>query len=414
MTDLLRSPATRTSSSDRSAPDSSSSPQRPLALGAAVAGAVASGAVLLGCMALGLVGWFASDAGAHGDTKDAIRVGADGWLLAHGAHLELATGSVSATITVIPLGLTLLCAYVAYRLGSWAALTSAVEDARGVLLGAVVLSGIYAVVALATAILSATTEAEPSLLRSFVGGFVVAFLGGGAGLLAGSRDAVAWTSRIPVAGRSILVGVLAACLLLLTAGSLLLGAALLLDLGAAANVLSRLHADASGGLLYTVLVAAVAPNAVLLTGSYLLGRGFAVGAGTVVSPSVVALGPVPAFPLLAALPREGTPPVWFSAVLAAPVCAGLLAAWLAARRYPTLGYETGAMRGLATGIGAGVLTTVLIRLAGGAIGPGRMADVGAELLETFVAATVAMGIGGVRGGVAATWWARRRTPDAGR
>ncbi len=49
-------------------------------------------------------------------------------------------------------------------------------------------------------------------------------------------------------------------------------------------MLSRLHADTSGGLLYTVLVAAVAPNAVLLSGSYLLGPGFAVGTGTVVSP----------------------------------------------------------------------------------------------------------------------------------
>jgi hypothetical protein len=36
-----------------------------------------------------------------------------------------------------------------------------------------------------------------------------------------------------------------------------------------------------------------------------------------------------------------------------------------------------------------------------------MADIGAEPLPTFVAATVAMGVGGLVGGVAATWWARR-------
>ena len=71
----------------------------------------------MGCMALGLVGWFASDAGGHGDTRDAIRVGADALAARPRRHLHLATGAVSATVTAIPLGLTLLCAYVAHRLG---------------------------------------------------------------------------------------------------------------------------------------------------------------------------------------------------------------------------------------------------------------------------------------------------------
>jgi hypothetical protein len=51
---------------------------------------------------------------------------------------------------------------------------------------------------------------------------------------------------------------------------------------------------------------------------------------------------------------------------------------------------------------------VAVGLAGGAVGPGRMAHVGASLSQTFVAATVAMGIGGLVGGLLATWWARRR------
>lgn len=386
----------------------SSAPLRPLALGAAVAGLVASGAVLMGCMALGLVGWFASDAGSHGDTRDAIRVGADGWLLAHGAHLHLATGAVSATITAVPLGLTLLCAYVAHRLGVWAARTSAVEDAGNVVLGTVVMSGIYGVVALVTAVLAATATAEPSLLRSFAGGFAVSFVGGGTGILVGSGDVVDWRTRVPETARAILKGALGAALLLVAFAALLLAVALLLDLGAAANVLSRLHADTSGGLLYTALVAAVAPNAVLLSGSYLLGPGFAVGTGTLVSPASVVLGPVPAFPLLAALPSEGTPPAALSALVAAPFLAAVLAAALVVRRFPVLGYEAGAVRGLGSGVLGGVLVTVLVALAGGAVGPGRMADVGADLLETFVAATVAMGVGGLVGGVAATWWARRR------
>lgn len=403
MTDLLASRDTRPT---RRTP-AGAAPLRPLALGAAVAGLVASGAVLTACMALGLVGWFASDAGSHGNTKDAIRVGADGWLLAHGAHLHLATGAVEATVTAIPLGLTLLCAYVAHRLGQWAARTSAVEDAGTVVLGTVVMAGLYGVVSLVTAVLAATPTAESSLLRAFAGGFAVALVGGGSGILAGSGDVVEWRSRVPETARAVLKGALAAVLLLVAAASVLLAVALLLDLGSAANVLSRLHAEGSGGLLYTVLVAAVAPNAVLLSGSYLLGPGFAVGTGTLVSPSAVLLGPVPAFPLLAALPAEGTPPPWAEALVAVPVLAGVLAAVLVVRRFPAHELGTGALRGLGSGVVGGVLTTVLVALAGGAVGPGRMADVGAEPLPTFVAATVAMGVGGLVGGVAATWWARR-------
>ena len=383
-------------------------PLRPLALGAAVAGVVAAGAVLVGCMAVGLVGWFASDAGSHGDTRDAIRVGADGWLLAHGAHLHLVTGTVSATVTAIPLGLTLLCAYVAHRLGLWAARTSAVEDAGTVVLGTLVMSGLYGVVALVTAVLSATATAESSLLRAFVGGAAVAFVGGGSGILAGSREVVDWRAKVPETVRAVLKGGLAAALLLTAASAVLLAVALLLDLGSAANVLSLLHADASGGLLYTALVAAVAPNAVLLSGSYLLGPGFAVGTGTLVSPAAVVLGPVPAFPLLAALPSEGTQPAWLSALVVLPVLAGALAAVLVVRRFPAYGFETGAVRGLGSGVAGGVLFTILVAFSGGAVGPGRMADVGADLLPTLVSATVALGIGGLVGGVAATWWSRRR------
>jgi len=93
--------------------------------------------------------------------------------------------------------------------------------------------------------------------------------------------------------------------------------------------------------------------------------------------------------------------------VAVPVLAGALAAVLVVRRFPAHELGTGALRGLGSGVVGGLLTTVLVALAGGAVGPGRMADIGAEPLPTFVAATVAMGVGGLVGGVAATWWARR-------
>jgi len=404
MTSLLDPPSTR---AGREA-GPGEGPLRPLALGAAVAGAVAAGSVLLGCMALGLVGWFASDAGGHGTTRDALRVGTDGWLLAHGADLHLAIGGGSATITAMPLGLTLLCLYVAHRLGAWAAATSAVEDLRSLALGAVVLSGVYALVALVCAVLASTPAAEPSLLGSFGGGFLVALLGGGTGLLRGSRDRVDWRARVPEWVRAVGCGAVAATLLLVVAGSVALTVTLLLNIADAANVLAVLHADTPGGLLYTLLVAAVAPNASLLSASYLLGPGFAVGTGSLVSPAGVALGPVPAFPLLAALPAPGTPPGWVAGLVATPVLAAVVAVVLMQRRHPVFSYQAGALRGLGCGVAGGLLATLTVALAGGAVGPGRMRDVGAPLLDTVVSATVAMGVGGLVAGVAVAAWARRR------
>ncbi|HSR24101.1 MAG TPA: DUF6350 family protein, partial [Candidatus Eisenbacteria bacterium] len=156
--------------------------RRPLTVSAVVAGLVASGGLLMVCMAAGLAGWFASDGGSHGDTVDAFRVGADAWLLAHGARLEL----TSATVSVVPLGLTLLCGYVCYRLGRWAAASSVVEDARAVLTGATVLAGVYAAVTVLTGVLASLESAQPHLGLAFAGGFVVSFLCGGMGVLSGS------------------------------------------------------------------------------------------------------------------------------------------------------------------------------------------------------------------------------------
>ncbi len=396
MTDLLsrpRSPSTAAAEPVR----------RPLWMTAGIAGVAASVGVLLGCMALALVGWFASDAGAHGDTRDAIRVGADAWLLGHGAGLALG----AATVTLVPLGLTALCGYVTYRLARWAALTSEGGDPLATGLGAVVLSGVYAVVALLTSVLAATPAAQPSLGRAFVGGALVGLLAGGAGLLAGSPDRHAVLDRVPPTLRAVAGGALACALLLLAAGSALVVTRLLLHLGSAANVLSLLHADAAGGALYTAVVAGVAPNASLLGAAYLLGPGFAVGTGTVVAPGAVVLGPVPAFPLLAALPQPGPGPAWATGLTAVPVLAGALAAALVARRHPVSRWVVAVLRSGAVGLAGALLSWLLVLAAGGSVGPGRMSLVGAPAAQVLVAAGVTMTLGALLGGPAATWWLRR-------
>ena len=390
--------------SRKTAPTAAAGPVvRPLWLSAAFAGAVAAGSVLVACMALGLVGWFASDAGAHGDTRDAIRIGADAWLVAHGSRLTLS----GATISVVPLGLTALCGYVALRLGRWARASSADEDGVAVALAAVVLSGVYAVVAVVTAVLATLPSAQPGLVQSFAGAFLLALAGGGAGLVRG--EAAGLAARLPDTAVAVLRGAAGVAMAVLAAGAVLVTVALVLDMGTGANVLSRLDTDAPGSALYTLVVAALAPNAALLGGAYLLGPGFAVGTGTAVSPSVVALGPLPAFPLLAALPAPGPGPSWAPGLIGVPVLVALLVGALTVRRHPTRAYESGALRGLGAGVLGGLLVAVLVHLAGGSAGPGRMAEIGSPFLDILAAAVVALGGGSLLGGVLMTWRLRRTT-----
>ena len=59
-------------------------PGRPLSATAAMGGAMAVAITLVLCMSLALTSWFLADAGSHGQTTDALRVGADAWLMGHG------------------------------------------------------------------------------------------------------------------------------------------------------------------------------------------------------------------------------------------------------------------------------------------------------------------------------------------
>jgi hypothetical protein len=285
-----------------------------------------------------------------------------------------------------------------------------------VALAAVVLSGVYAVVAVLTAVLATLPSAEPGLLRSFAGAFLLALLGGGAGLLGGGAGVLGGAAqglagRLPETAVAALRGAVGMTLAVLATGAVLVTVALALDIGTGANVLSRLHADGPGSALYTLVVAAFAPNASLLGAAYLLGPGFALGAGTLVSPSTVVLGPLPAFPLLAALPAPGPGAAWAPALVGVPVLAALLVGALTVRRHPTSAFESGAVRGLAAGLGGALLVAVLVHLAGGEFGPGRMAHVGAPFLDTLAAGVVALGGGGLVGGLLMTWRLRRRVGD---
>ncbi|ABL83085.1 MULTISPECIES: DUF6350 family protein [unclassified Nocardioides] len=411
MTSLLTgSAAARLAGADRSDPRH----RRPLVLVAVLGGASAALATLLICLAVGVVGWFLADAGAHGTPRDGLRVGALGWLLAHGSGIHVD----GVAVTVVPLGLTALAAWAVWRLGhrvgdsvsghgpdadriadgerDWTVPTAAAAFFAG-----------YLLVALVTFRLAATAETAPSLPRVVAGSLLLCATFGLVAIAVGSGRAAIWAAFVPASVRA--AG--AACLRVL-GGYLALSAlvflvAFALDFGTAANVMSRLHLSAGDGTVYAALTATLVPNAAVFTGSYLLGPGFAVGVDTLVSPTGVALGPLPMFPLLAALPANGPTPAWTAYLLAVPPLVAAAAVARSQRRYPTLRWDHGALRGCVGGALAGLLLGLLAVVAGGAVGPGRMREVGPFAFDVLVHAITAFGLGGLVGGVLMTWWQRR-------
>ncbi|MDI6911795.1 DUF6350 family protein [Nocardioides sp.] len=411
MTSLLTgSAAARLAGADRSDPRH----RRPLVLVAVLGGASAALATLLICLAVGVVGWFLADAGAHGTPRDGLRVGALGWLLAHGSGIHVDGVAVS----VVPLGLTALAAWAVWRLGHRVgdSVSGHGPDADRIADGerdwtvptaaAAFLAG-YLLVAFVTFRLAATAETAPSLPRVVGWSVLLCATFGLVAISVGSGRAAIWAAFVPASVRA--AG--AACLRVL-GGYLALSAsvflvAFALDLGTAANVMSRLHLGAGDGTVYTALTATLVPNAVVFTGSYLLGPGFAVGVHTLVSPTGVALGPLPMFPLLAALPANGPTPGWTAYLLALPPLVAAAAVARSQRRYPTLRWDHGALRGCVGGALAGLLLGLLAAVAGGAVGPGRMREVGPFAFDVLVHAITAFGLGGLVGGVLMTWWQRR-------
>lgn len=399
--------------------ESGAARRRPVLLLALLAGVVAAGSTLLVCSAVGMAGWFLSDAGAHGAPRDGMRTGAVAWLMAHGSGL-----TVDGTpVTVVPLGLTAMAAWtvwrVAHRLGEalWGHGPDVHRLGDGerdwtVPVGVTGFGVGYAGVALLTVHLVTAGQVKPdtSSVLAWCLGLTLALAG--PGIAAGSGRAAIWAARLPVVVRHGAATARSILRWYLGLSALVVAGSFLLNLGEAANMVEQLGTTGGETAIFALVNLAFFPNAVLFGASFLAGPGFAVGGATLVSPSAVVLGPLPVFPLLAALPDTGTPPAWLGAVIGIPALLAALVTIRVQRRRPTLRWEEGALRGCGGGIVAGVGLAVLAALAGGAAGPGRMRYVGVFTFDLLVHAVTAFGLGGLVGGLLITWWQRRTSEPA--
>lgn len=319
-----------------------------------------------------------------------------------GAHLD------GVAITLVPLGSVGVIGWLLYRGGRWIGGHATNRSWRD-LAGGTVATGLgYCAVALGVLGLTWSSDAHADLVRTACSTLLLGLVFGGLGVIRGSGRSNELLGRLPEDARAALHGGLGGAAVLMAASAALTTVALVTSFATAVTLAESLHSGLVGGAVIALVGLALLPNAVLCAGAFLAGPGFAVGSGTVVAPGEVSTGPLPAFPLLAAVPRTDGSAWWEVAVLTVPLAAGAVAGLLAVRRYPVAAFQPAALRGGLAGLAAGVGFGLLTGLSAGAVGPGRMQDVGPYLLPTVVACAAACLLGGVIAAAARHWLAMNR------
>ena len=365
-----------------------------------LSGAQAATASLL-CVLLPVVGAWMVSPRTTASWSEALRLGADGWLLAHHTGIAVPAGHVG----LVPLGLTLVpalwCWGAGRRMGE-ALRTVTPEGLRHAGLRAICsFVGCYAVLLAVVSLIAASPVARPVSGQALLGGAVLATVTAGPALLrsllsASRRSAAAVVAdglRLPATVRRAVPAAVVALGTWLAAGALAVAVALVLGRDRVIALHEALDPGNLGGAALNLSQMAFVPVVVLWAAAWVAGPGFAVGAGSSITPGATALGPLPAFPLLGGLPEPGTHHVAVGAVIALPVIAGALAGWWLRRAAGDSARGRDVVDALVVAALAGAGAGLLVSLASGPAGPGRMAEMGASapLVALAVAGEVAAG-----------------------
>lgn len=323
------------------------------------------------------------------------------WLLAQGADLTVSSGPIA----LAPLLLTLGIAWGLVGAGRVVVRASGRTGARAALGATGVLAGGHVVLTAVLALVADGPGAEVGLPRALLGGALlsVAAAGWGIGRESGVLDEA--LDRLPGQTRPLLRGVLAGVLTALALCLAVVAIALAADADGYAAVSGRLGGAGAGALGLLGLGVLLLPNAAAAVLGLAAGPGFTVGSGTVVSVHGVTLGQVPALPLLAALPDTQAVPLLAFASQAVPVLAGLVAGATLARRFSADdgGSVVAGLVGVLAGVLLGATCGLLVWAAGGSLGDGGLAQVGAPALVTGAAIAAQAGIAAALAAAVTRW-----------
>jgi hypothetical protein len=394
---------------DTGPPEPQARPKRPLVVTGTIAACAAAASGLAVLITLTAIGWItAPHVGIGNGLGGVLRTAALLWLVAH--HVGF-TVRGAGRIGLLPLGLVLLPGALLVMAGRWVVRAGAVTRLRHVGYAAIALALPYALLAAAIAVASGTAVAAPSLWQAVAASFLLALVAGGLGAARGLAPWRRLAGLMPARPRSIVMGMLGAAALLAATGAALAGVSFALHLTEVKASSDALAPGLGGAALLLLAQIAYLPNAIIWAVAYAVGPGFTFGAGTVVAPTGSALGPVPAFPMLAALPSGPGPggPAWVAVlVLAMPYLAGVFAGIVTVRIAPTPVIEAAPLWGFFAGTSAGILAGLAAAFAGGPLGNGRLATVGPSGFQVGLVAVLEIGVTAALAAAAANWLILRR------
>lgn len=359
------------------------------------------------------------------------------WLLIHGVPLDLAAafGASAGTMTLVPLGLSILPLLLCYRSGRRLARASyegefLIPVLSGSVTYALISSAMYGWASPHPQPLQALNAALVPL------GIVVAGL-----MWGGYREARSLSRMVGVdtaeqisqmsqysrwAGSyawAVVRAAVVAFVALIGLGAVLLGIGILAGWSQIVATYQELHAGAVGDTAVTLLQLGFLPNLVIYAIAWSTGVGFSFGAGTSVGLTSSDVGTLPMLPILGAVPESmGT----FGLVgLLVPLGAGAIAGWWFLREgedhldeWVALKVPFRPLSALISAVVLGVMTGIMTSFGAlwlgwisyGSLGIGRFTEVGAEPL-TFAAHTALTVGAGVTFGMLLS---RALVPDSSR
>jgi hypothetical protein len=330
-------------------------------------------------------------------------------VLAQGGRLQLDTGP----LVLAPLLLTLALAWGLSRAARSVVRAGSVDGGAAVARLTAVVVAVHVALTVVVAVVADGAGARVGWLRTIAGAAVLAVVAAGWGALRESGLWAALLGRLPGPVGPMLRGILTGLLTAMALCTLVVAVALASDARGYAALTASLGGAGAGAVGLLGLSALLLPNAAAAALGLAAGPGFTVGSATLVSVHGVTLGAVPALPLLAALPDTQAVPLLAFVSQAVPAVAGLVAGATVGRWLPAEdgGSIVAGLSGILTGVGLGIVSALVVAVAGGSLGSGGLADVGAPALATGLAVGAQSGIAAALAAVVVRWrsqrWARR-------
>lgn len=372
------------------------------------------------------------DRGFGPDILLSWRAAVDAWLLGHGVSLQVALPEAISValgteipvepfdVTIWPLGFALLTFVMSYRagLGLESAATGMAEEHteriqsfggtprpqklfRSVLLWGILASTVTtAILSLLLAWSALHVTVAPNLLQAAYMPALVSLIGHVCAVIWRHRDTVMtfvierltipeeWATPIRAGFRA--GGVVLIAVIGIAAGSVALTIFTHFDRMVAISESSS--PTVLGVIVMFFAHLALLPNAVLWAAAWLVGAPLQLGSGSTLSAFEVTLGPLPSIPIFGAVPAAVEP--WFLALVILTAVVVIALGMMAARKHLP-DYEQWwqplVAAGAATVLTGGALTVGAV-LSSGAIGPGRMQELG-PVIGTVAA--IAFGAGAV-------------------